>query len=230
MTEETRKTEKPNRIWGVLNSDLSRLLIGFILTTVVGTILVQWYQDRNWEKQRQFEVMKRRLDEGQKFIDELSDLVNLRVMQLRQVEGLLSSTSPTAREEVLRAWRNASETRRRWNVKLGVFQNKARRLISPSMGERLNNYETDNVSITDPTSVHGCFFVCNRAFAEVIRCSEKPQCRPSEEQLKEVRQRLNKLDIATDAFVDEASNKLIETEMIIGAPKFKEIHERGGGT
>jgi hypothetical protein len=174
--------------------------------------LAQWYQDRNLEKQRQFEVMKRRLDEGQNFLEEISEITNLRVAQLRHAEGLISSNDRESRQEALKVWRDASESRQRWNVKLGVYQNKAMRLISPGIGAKLNNYETDNVAITNPTSLHGHFFVCNRAFAEVIRCLKEPGCVPTEAELKEVHERLNQLDNAVDAFIDEASSVLLDTK------------------
>ncbi len=212
MTEKPRKPIKNNSTWVLLNSDLSRLLIGIVLIAVVGTMLVQWYQDRNLEKQRQFEVMKRRLDEGQNFIEELSEVMNLRVAQLRHVEGLLYSDNKESRQEALSLWREASESRQRWNVKLGVYQSKAMRLISPGIGAKLNNYETDNVAITNPTSIHGFFFVSNRAFTEVIRCLKEPACQPSEAELKEVHESLNHLDNAVDAFIDEASSVLLDAK------------------
>lgn len=193
----------------MMNSPLSRLLIGIVLIAVVGTMLVHWYQDRNLEKQRQFEVMKRRLDEGQNFLEELSEVTNLRMAQLRHVEALLGSQDKESRQEALKAWGEASASRQRWNVKLGIYQNKAMRLISPGTGTKLNNYETDNVAITNPASLHGHFFVCNRAFAEVIRCLREPDCQPSEAELKEVHERLDQLDNAVDSFIDEASSVLL---------------------
>ncbi len=212
MTDKPTKPTRNNGTWAVLNSDLARLVIGIVLISGVGMTLVQWYQDRNLEKQRQLEVMKRRLDEGQNFLEELSEITNLRVAQLRHAEGLISSNDRESRQEALKVWREASESRQRWNVKLGVYQNKAMRLISPSIGNKLNNYETDNVAITNPTSLHGQFFVTNRAFAEVIRCLKEPDCQPTEADLKEVHDRMNQLDNAVDSFIDEASSVLLSTK------------------
>jgi hypothetical protein len=196
----------------MLNSDLSRLIIGFILAALVSTLFVQWYQDRNLEKQRQFEVMKRRLDEGQNFIEELSDFMNLRVAQMRHVEKLLYSRDYDARKETLRAWYETADARQRWNAKLGVYQNKATRLISPGIGMKLNNFETENSALTNPGSINGHFFVCNRAFTDVMKCLKDSECKPSETELKDVHERLIQLDNAVDSFVDEASSVLLATK------------------
>ncbi len=212
MTEQQQQSIRDDSAWGVLNSDLSRMLIGFVLAALVGTLLLQWYQDRNLEQQRQFEVIKRRLDEGQNFIDELSEIMNMRVAHLRHLEKLLYSRNSDARRETLREWREASESRQRWNAKLGVYQNKAVRLISPGIGTKLNNFETDNTALTNPGSINGHFFVCNRAFTNVIKCLRDSECKPTETQLKDVHERLIQLDNAVDGFADEASSVLLATK------------------
>jgi len=77
-----------NKIWNFLNSKFALLLLGFIFTTVIGGLLNERFQrkawerevkrqDLEWERNRKFEILRRKLNEGQKSLGEISDLINL---------------------------------------------------------------------------------------------------------------------------------------------------------
>src|SRR5690349_18217009 len=48
-------------LWTFINTDLGRLLVGFVLTSVIGGALLAAYQQNNWEKQQelQFQLQQR---------------------------------------------------------------------------------------------------------------------------------------------------------------------------
>jgi len=101
-------------------------------------------------------------------------------------------------------WPSYVEITERRNAKLGIYQNKVRRLVTDSMGTLLNNHETDNTAIQDPKSIHGMFFVAGNELERLRACEERPNCKPRAEDIKELAGRLNQLDMATDSFVDGA--------------------------
>ena len=150
------------RTWTFVNSDLGRLLLGFALTAVVGGFLTQCFQDRSWRKQREFEVtretaqwerdkrfemLRRKLDDGQQSLEEISDMMSTRLLRMRRIFAALRQNRVREADAEWPAYRDITD---KWNVKLGIYQNKLRRLVSDSVARRFNNYETDNTAIRDP--------------------------------------------------------------------------------
>jgi hypothetical protein len=209
-------------IWSFLNSKVGLLLLAFSLTTVIGTLLTDWVQRRSWqyqtrlEQQRQdfewkrstkFEILRRKLDEGQKSLEEISDLINLRFFRLQKVyEATVSGDIPAAES----LWKEYMKAVERWNVKLIINQNKLERLVNKKVARQFNNYETDNSELTDPESLHGHFYLAHKQVREILECARKASCEVTGEMKKEVTQRLRSLDYFSDAFVDGVSTLFLE--------------------
>ena len=82
---ENKRMNTPNTLWEFLNSKVGLLVLGFTLSTIIGGIFVNWIgqktweqqiaveqkrQDFEWERSRKFEMLKFKLDEGQKSLEE----------------------------------------------------------------------------------------------------------------------------------------------------------------
>jgi len=184
-----------------INSDLAKLLLGFGVTAFVGQCVAYRYQDRSWAKQQEFDIRRRKLNDGQKSLEEISDLMSTRLFRMRRLLALLRGNDLG---QVDAEWPSYVEITERRNAKLGIYQNKVRRLVTDSMGTLLNNHETDNTAIQDPKSIHGMIFVAGNELERLRACEERPNCKPRAEDIKELAGRLNQLDMATDSFVDGA--------------------------
>lgn len=209
-------------IWAFLNSKLGLLLIGFSLTTVIGTLLTDWVQRRAWQHQtqleqqrqdfewkrsRKFELLRRKLDEGQKSLEELSDLINLRFFRLQKVyEEVLSGDIQTAQA----LWSEYMKVVERWNVKLIINQNKLERLVNKTVARQFNNYETDNPQLTEPTSLHGHFYLAHKRVRRLLDCAMQATCEDAQGVKKAATERLRALDYFSDAFVDGVSALFLE--------------------
>ncbi len=203
-----------------LNSQMGLLVIGFVFTSIIGTYLSETFQEQSFEKQMQiedereiaawkrdkkFEVLKRQLDEGQSSLEEISDLINLRFYRLQKVYNNIN-TNDLANAE--KNWKEYFETVETWNVKQSIYQNKITRLVSPVEGQKFNNYETDNMTLENPKSIHGMFFVChNKVFGLLKQLRKGPV--PSAE-INEVGTYMDNLDIESDAFVDRISTLFLK--------------------
>jgi hypothetical protein len=212
-----------------LNSEMGRLLLGFLLTGVIGAILAQWLQDRSWSAQRQlelevqerqwerdrrFEMLRRKLDRGEAALKELSDLMALRVFRLREAFAL-SRVGDAAGAR--RAWNRQLETTEQWNARLSVFQHDVRQLVGAEMSLRLNNYETDDPPVENPVSIHGMFYVAHQRVQRAVRCAETKCSAQSE--LADTQTHLNALELATDGFVDQASEVFLQNTARLEAAK-----------
>lgn len=211
------------QLWTFLNSKVGLLVLGIALTTVIGTFFTDWVQRRTWqyqtrlEQQRQdfewkrskkFELLRRKLDEGQESLEEISDLVNLRFFRLQKVyEAILSGDLVSAE----RLWKEYMVTVERWNVKLIINQNKLERLVSQDVAHQFNNYETDNPALTVPQSMHGHFFLTHKRVRALLKCAQKSSCAVTKDMKGEANRRLRSLDLFSDAFVDNVSALFLKT-------------------
>jgi hypothetical protein len=208
-------------IWTLSNSKLGLLIIGFALTTVIGAIFTDWIQRRSWQYQteledmrqdfewkrsRKFELLERKL-EGQKSLEQISDLINLRFFRLQEVYESILATNLT---EARRAWVEYMEAVESWNVKLIIYQNKLARLVDVNAARQFNNYETDNSELSNPSSLHGHFFLAHKSVREIFECALSNSCQVTAEMKKATDERLRSLDYFSDAFVDNVSSLFLE--------------------
>jgi len=195
------------KVWQSLNSDLSRLIIGFVLTTLVGGLLTQWYQDQNWRRQSQFEYEKRQLDEAQKFIERLSTSVSLHLWNLRELELLLSGATPANPEELEKVWTAFKEGRNKWYMDLPLHQSKANLLLAPGMKELLRTgNETQDPNLQNPKSLAGFFAIAERSTLRVTNCVRSKTCQPTAGDIAQMKTSIDRLETAATRYLEYASN------------------------
>jgi len=122
-----------SRLWSFLNSGLGLLLVGFCITTLVGSLFADWIQrstweqqialeqarqDYEWERSMRFELLRAKLKEGQDSLEEISDLINLRFFRLQKVFEALVSGNLAVSEK---AWAEYTPTVEKWNTKLIIY-------------------------------------------------------------------------------------------------------------
>ena len=219
---ENKRMNTPHTLWEFLNSKVGLLVLGFTLSTIIGGVFVNWIgqktweqqiaveqkrQDFEWERSRKFEMLKFKLDEGQKSLEEISDLINLRFFRLHKVfENVLSGNLKAAEEN----WRNYKKTVEIWNVKLIINQNKLKRLVSVEVANQFNNYETDDPNLKSPSSMHGHFFISHEKMRSLLQCAKIESCVVTKEMRRNVNKHMRALDTFSDTFVDNVSTLFLE--------------------
>ena len=235
-----------NRLWKFLNSGFGLLILGFALTTVIGTSLTEWYNSKAWERQINFEVqrqnfewerslkfelLRRKLDEGQKSIEEISDLINQRFFRLQRV---FENVTVKQREIAEENWKSYMTSVEEWNRKLIINQNKLKRLVSEEIAQEFNNYETDNPKLQNPSSIHGKFFIAHNRVRELLRCLGRDDCVVTNEMIDDANKILRDLDRHTDDFVDRVSGLFIkrglELERFEAEPKMEPSNKANSAT
>src|SRR5689334_22336529 len=99
-----------NKFWTFLNSQVGLLILGFLLTSILGTIITERIQKNNkendlllekerqiasWERDKKYELFRRKLDDGERLIDELSSLMNTRFVKMQNTFVSISQNSIT---------------------------------------------------------------------------------------------------------------------------------------
>jgi hypothetical protein len=221
IQEELKTGNNRNFVLKFLNSQIGLLVLGFLFTSVIGTILSEQIQRQSYERQikleddrqnttwrrdKKFEILKRQLDEGQSSLEEISDVINTRFYRLQLVSNNIVAGDLANAEK---NWKEYFETVDTWNIKLTIYQNKITRLVSEEEGKKFNNYETDKGVLENPESIHGMFFVCHKKVFEALKILRSGQrLPPDKEQL--MLDNLSRLDIESDYFVDRISSSFLK--------------------
>lgn len=223
-----------NSFWKFLNSNFFLLILGFCLTTVLGTYISDRIQHQSWKKEMQlekkrqyakwkrnkkFEILKRKLDNGQEALEDISDIINLRFFRLHNVFVSIKNRNPAAANK---NWKDYYEVVEDWNVKLIINQNKIKRLVNEKEARLFNNYETDISNIKDPKSIHGKFYVAHKKVLSLLNCLRDNNCSISQAKEENVNNLLRKLDFQTDSFIDRISNLYIKKTVKLETFEFNE--------
>jgi hypothetical protein len=102
-------------LWDFLNSHFGLLVIGFIFTTVVGSLLSVVFQRASWKRQTRVDLYRKRSEEGTSFLDELSELIGRRFFALQRYLWAIEDRDSYNFEEVKKAY---YEIVAGWNTKI----------------------------------------------------------------------------------------------------------------
>jgi len=94
------------------NSGLGLLVLGFVFTTVCGAAINELHTRSTWKRDKQFELLTRKLKEHEDLLASLSTVVGARVYRLQRVLWALEAPSPKRPEEM---WQVDEEAKKRIN-------------------------------------------------------------------------------------------------------------------
>jgi len=207
------------KILAFLNSQLGTLILGFVLTSILGTLIADRIQKNNkenelliererqeaaWQRDKKYEIFRRKLDDGEKLIDELSNLMNVRFFKMQNTFISISSNNITPAQ-----WNEYYRSVEDWNVKMPVIRNKIKRLLSDSLSMALNNYETDDPGLSEATSIHGMFYLTHRALLKYYTDHSDG----NKELKNKVNEMLRELDFETDNYIDVISDTYLKAAL-----------------
>jgi hypothetical protein len=123
------------------NSGLGLLLIGFLLTTVCGTIINNFYNRSTWEREKKFELLKRSLDRNEKLLEDISVTMGTRAIRLMRVFWALETpqsafrTAEERKQIIGQRWEEYNKSVIDWNEHLRVYIFKINYLAGPETAQ-----------------------------------------------------------------------------------------------
>ncbi len=199
------------RIARVFTHPVVLLAIATIFATIAGAWLTNYYQERAWVKEKQFETYKYTFDESLKLVDELSDAMSRRLFGLNRVVWVAKGTGTGELEQV---WNDYYASVVDWNVKLARYKSRLNRFLGPeAAGAFISAADTAESSSNDTaTSIHGQFLVAHQKVRALVDCV-RDRCKdePRQAALKDAQQELNVLGEAVDAFLEHCTNQLYQS-------------------
>ena len=134
--------------------DIIPVLIGAIITAVIGNKLVHVWQNRSWRDQQRQIGLKAELDEMKKLIEDISCRVSDRHNSMRH---LISSLSPNSNIDTQQSLSSYQDQLRVWNSALPSFLIKLRLIVNYAEAIRFEN------------EIHNVFYHAGAEIENIIR-------------------------------------------------------------
>jgi hypothetical protein len=188
-----------------INSNIGPILVGFVLTTVIGGFFGAWLQGTAWERQTQAALFQKRYEEGTKFLDDLSDLIGKRYFFLQRLVWRMEDPELG---DVEKAFQEYDEVVKDWNVRLRTFRNKARLLIGEEFASLFLDYADDG-NQEQPRSLHYRFVKAHRMMLAAKEGKIK-----AEEADQEVGNLNDVISLVIEQFATEFLNRARKLELL----------------
>lgn len=184
------------------------LAIATIFATMAGAWLTNYYQERTWIRQKQFEAFQYGFEQSLKLVDELTEATSRRLFGLNRVLWVAKGTGTGDLES---AWNEYYESVVDWNVKLAERRGGLERFVGSDAAEIWHSASDAALSYSEgaPRSLHGHFMVTHQRVRAAVDCVRK-RCDDQERQaaFKEAEQELNLLGLAVDDFLHSCADEI----------------------
>ena len=205
-------TSKPfqKRVGRLFSHPIALLAIATIFATIAGVWLTNYYQERAWIREKQFEAFRQGYAEALELIDELSEVMSRRVFGLNRVIWVAKGTGTGELDQVWNAYYQSVEE---WNTKLLAYKGRLARSIGPGPAEALGNWEDPALtdSNTGPFTIHAHFFVAHAQVRALVDCVRQ-HCSGEEKAnaIKTAEVAVNKLSLAVEEYIQACIARIHE--------------------
>ncbi|MCW3061571.1 MAG: hypothetical protein JWQ02_3392 [Capsulimonas sp.] len=142
-----------------LVSDSGKILVGFVLTTVLGSLITYFVQRISWQRQSRLELFRQRTKDGTDLLERLSSMIDRRAYRLQRLLWAIEENRNY--KTIAEREREYYEVVIEWNENLRSMHNGIRLLIGEDEAVSFLEYEDDFRE--SPQSLHYMFVVAHRA-------------------------------------------------------------------
>ena len=186
------------------------LAIATVFATLASAWLTNYYQERAWLREKQFETFRQGYQEALRLVDELSEVMSRRVFGLNRAIWVAKGTGTGELDQV---WEEYYQSVAEWNTKLLAYKGRLARAIEPLAAVALGSWQdaalTDASS--DPQTIHGHFFVAHHRVRTLVDCvRERCSGEAKAHALQQAEQAVNELSVAVEDFIQGCTARIHE--------------------
>lgn len=146
----------------ILNSKAVAIILGFILTSILGKLIANWIQNKNWRVQTKTNLFKSRYEEGKEFLDELSLHMGKRYFLLQRLFWAIRDSND---EEIDPRRKEYFDSVVDWNSKIWYYRNKIRLLVGNQEADLFLDFLENGVN---PKTIHHKFVYTHQKVIDSI--------------------------------------------------------------
>lgn len=198
------------RLRRLFSHPIALLAIATVFATVAGVWLTDYYQERAWVREKEFETFRQGYQEALRLVDELSEVMSRRVFGLNRVIWVAKGTGTGELDNV---WEEYYQSVAEWNTKLLAYKGRLARSIEPVAAEALGNWEDAALADTDnnPQTIHGHFFVAHHRVRKLVDCvRERCAGEAKATAIQQAEQAVNELSVAVENFIQACTARIHE--------------------
>lgn len=143
-----------------------KILFSFVVVGLIGSYLNSSFQNKSWERQVRYELLKNELEDNNKTILELTSLTEQRLFSAKQFIWAVKDNKPKIAEE---SWVNYMESVNKWNINSTVLQTKLAQMSGYETAAELLTY-TDDLNNEIPNSIHYKFVKLHQNLLSLREC------------------------------------------------------------
>src|SRR4051794_32840837 len=163
-------------LWDRLGTDQGLLVLGFLLSSVLGGLVTHFFQKLSWQRQAKLDLYSQRYKEGNQFLECLSSLIDRRYFGLKRLLWAIEENAH--REKLAAREKDYSISVVEWNNNLRSMHNRVRILIGEDEALSFLDYE-DDYHQDAPRSLHYRFVLAHR---KVMAAKADPTVLPAAQQ------------------------------------------------
>jgi len=194
-------------IWKKINAQVVLLLLGFILTAIVGNMINTTFQKSSWEREKKFNILSHKLEEANPFVEDLSKLMNERLYYSRRLIW-----NRLNKEKFNELWEEYFKIVTDWNRNLNNNKIRIERLAGKETAALLTGLSQEEESSNVPRSIHDRFSLANEDLLKVRKWVKTDSCKYKETEIAKFKKSLDTLDNMIYALIDTLDNKIQELE------------------
>ncbi|MFC1725265.1 hypothetical protein ACFL4T_06535 [candidate division KSB1 bacterium] len=176
---------------------LGLLIIGFLITGVLGGFWGYVLKRRSWAEETKFSLYQARYKEGTSFLDEISELIGQRFFLLQRLWWAIEDQDATRISQCEATYFIAVEN---WNSCFWKNRNKIRLLVGEDQANNFLDYSDDYVE-DKPKSLHYKFVIAHR---KVMTAKNAPNL------FDDARQQIMELNWKCSVFLERLTSTYIE--------------------
>lgn len=219
-------SEFTGRLLALLETKSGLVILGFVVTTVGGSIVSSRIQVKNSENEHTFEMYKIRLNEGKALQKDILAESNARSFYLHQVVAQIAHPEQYTTQQASNFWdANVELAKDKWNKDLRYFHAQTRVLFSSTLADMLLTHtedvpvihdpvleklDEDNYRKTKPKTLHAALVDTHATVYHLLRkCPRDPECAQAA-LLKLAEKQLNYLGMVQSCFAYQISSELLQ--------------------
>lgn len=175
------------------------VVLGFILTGLVGNQLIQRWQHRNWLHQQHFIGAEKEYSALRELVTEISGLINKRLYKMRRLLWSISNPDPTKMDKSLQEYDVTITT---WNESLNSFY------------VRLNFYLSYYDTTTLEKQIHERFQRAGGKLEQFVR-QKRAGSPPSDAEVAALERSLTSLQVASVNFIRDLTREAEHKKNIV---------------